>query len=282
MQNYPALTNEQQEILNELKAMDAADTIAGCYRDVPNIVYHHPECPGFSSTTLKRIVSRSYNHWFLAQDERDEHLVFGSAFHVFHNEPHNFDAEFIVAPTSDRKSAEWRAAKAAAGGRAVLTMEDFEAIQVMRDKLREHPVARQYLLGAEHELTYFVRDRETGILKKCRVDAYKPGLLSDLKSTQNAAESAFARDSRKFLTRISAAYYCEILTEHYQALHREFFLLACEKAHPWEIAVYRVSEESISRGETEVRQALRIIRKIQDEGPGAWKGYELAVKDIAI
>lgn len=282
MQNTPILTAEQADILEELKSMDAADTIAGCYNDIPNVVYHHPECPGYSSTTLKRIIAQSYNHWFEKQEERDDSLVFGSAFHVYNNEPHNFDQEFIIAPTSEKRSAEWKAVAAMAGGRAVLSREDFETVKVMSVKLMEHPIARDLLNGSQRELTFFSRDQETGLLKKIKVDAYKPMLPSDLKSTMNASPQAFARDSRKFLTRVSAAFYCEVLTDHFQKIHRDFYLIACEKVEPREIAVYRVDDDSIDRGVEDVRRALRIIRRVLDGGIASWKGYDLSVTNISI
>lgn len=276
------MRQDHLDILRELQAMAACGTLRGCYADIPIDVYHHPECPGYSSTTIKRIIQRSYNHWYIARDENRQPLRFGNAFHCYVDDPELFRQLYQVAPTDRRNSAEWSAAKITAGEKILLTFNEFESIKVMSQKLYEHPDASPLLKDARSELSYFSVDQVTGLIKKCRVDAIKGRALSDLKSTLDASSTSFSWDSKKYLYRISAAYYLEIVSEVTGLRHNDFHLIACEKEEPFEIKVYRVSDASIEKAQEEIRQALQTIRTILVNGPSAWKGYQLGVEDIHI
>lgn len=276
------LTPEHREILCQIIQAELDGTLAGCYADVPIQVYHHPLCSGYSSTTIKRIVEQSYNHWFVTKDTNSRALRFGSAFHAFCNEPHVFANEYVVLPFDDRRSAEFKDAKEKVGNKIIILNPEFRAIEAMSRKLLNHPDAAPFFTGSQFELTYFSKDAATGLWKKCRTDIKKGNKAADLKTCMNASMLAFAYDAKKFLYRISGSYYLEIITEVEESTHRDFILIPCEKVDPWEAAVYRVDDSSLDRAQTEIRNALGIIRNVLDQGDSAWGGYQLGIKDIAI
>lgn len=265
---------QNKDLLETMKMMARDGTLRGCFADIPVDVYHHPECPGVSSTQLKGILKQSYKHYELERGKSTAALRFGSAFHCFVNEPEEFVNSYQII---HKKSSEFLAP-----GKLALMDSDFLTIQNMAKKLYVHPDAGPLLSGAQNELSYFSVDSETGILKKCRVDAIKDDVISDLKSCEDASPDGFRRASQKWLTRVSAAYYLEIVSETLMRHLNIFNLIACEKDDPYEIAVYKVSEESLIRGSAEVRKALSIIKTIKEQGVSAWKGYELGIKDISI
>lgn len=276
------LTVFHKQILCDIISAEINGTLKGAYSDIPIQVYHHPLCSGYSSTTIKRLVEQSYNHWFVSKDEESKSLQFGSAFHTFSNEPHLFDEVYSVVPVDDKKTAEWRAAKKALPNKILLTSSEFKAIEIMSRKLFNHPDAGPLLKGAQFEVTFFSQDQETGLWKKCRTDAIKGGAVSDLKSTRSASPISFVMDSKKYLYRISAAFYLEVISEVYSKLYKDFYLIPCETAEPFECAVYRVSDFSIEKAQAEIRQALGTIRTILNEGEKAWRGYQLGIKEISI
>lgn len=185
----------------------------------------------------------------------------------------------MVCPFDSKRGDDWRNYKANAGarGKILLLQKEFKCLEVMSKKLWQHPDAAALLTGAQFETTFFVRDQRTGILKKCRTDALKrtgQTVISDLKTTYDASPEPFSYDCRKFLYRISAAYYTQIVAEFYGELVEGFYLIPCEKVEPYEITVYKVPDESMLKGSTEVAEALDKIAAIQ-KNPSAWRGYPL-------
>jgi hypothetical protein len=276
------MRSEYLEILKELIAMnDRGGLERACFDDIPIQVYHHPLCPGSSSTTIKTILKKSWNHCGAAESK--DSLVFGSAFHCFNNEPHLFRDQFMVCPFDKKRGADWEQTVAIAEktGKIILMQRDFKTIEVMSKKLWLHPDASELLTGAQFELTFFSRDQATGVLKKCRVDALKNKIPSDLKTTWDASEESFRRDSKKFGYGISAAFYLEILSEYFGELLNNFYLIPCEKEEPHEINTFRVHPDSIIAANDEIRLGLATIAKLQND-PKAWRGYPLGDKKLFI
>lgn len=262
------------EILMTLISMADRGILTGCFADIPVEIYHDKRCPGFSSTQLKGILKKSYKHWELEDGIDTKATRFGTAFHCFVNEPETFVNTYQII--HNKKSAFLEP------GKIALMDDDFKTIEVMSKKLFSHPDAGPLLQDAQNELSYFSIDQQTGVLKKCRIDAIKDGKISDLKTTTDASIESFGRDSRKYMTRVSAAYYLEIVSEVLGEHLNTFNLIACEKNEPYEIAVYKVSDISIEKGSSEVRKALGIIQNISENPEKAWRGYDLGIQDIYI
>ena len=262
------------DILQTLISMADKGTLTGCFADVPVEVYHHSQCPGISSTQLKGIIKKSYAHFCNEKRTESPALKFGSAFHCFVNEPEEFSNTYqiIYGEKTERLQS----------GRIALSIDDFETIKVMQKKVFEHPDAGPLIFDAQFELTYWSVDQQTGILKKCRVDAIKNKIISDLKSCADASAETFARDARKYLYRISGAYYLEIVSEVLGEHLETFNLIACEKQQPHEINVFRISDNSLRKANEEIRHALKIIQTIHEQGAKAWSGYDLGIKDLHI
>lgn len=278
------LSAENKDILVQIINMELKGSLTGSYADVPSQVYHHPLCSGYSSTTLKRITEQSYNHWFVSRDEESKSLFFGSAFHAFCNEPEIFSQEYVISTADKRNSADYKALakKHEKSGVKILTAPEFKMIEVMSKKLFEHPDSAPLIKQAKSEIAFFSQDQETGLWKKCKLDSLKGRSISDLKTTTNAAPLSFASDARKYLYRVSASFYLEVVSEVTGVQHKDFYLIACENEAPHEVAVYRVDDGSIEKAQTEIRTALAKIKKVLTDGPNAWTGYATGIKDIAI
>lgn len=272
------------EILRELIDMNEKGKLdRASFDDIPIQVYHHPNCPGVSSTTIKTILKKSWNHCGQMNDE-SESLTFGSAFHCFVNEPHLFNDQFQIAPFRKRRGADYDSIKEVARqrGKILLMQHEFKTIEVMSKKLFAHPFISTLFTNARYEITFFSRDAETGVLKKCRVDVLNDRKIpSDLKTTWDASEDSFRRDAKKFDYGLSAAFYLEIMSEYYGELLNTFYLIPCEKKEPHETDAYRVHPESIAVASDKIRQCLRKIAMLEKD-PSLWRGYELGDKTIMI
>lgn len=278
------LSAENKDILIQLIELELNDTLQGCYAGIPNEVYHHELCPGYSSTIIKRILEQSFNHRFVNKSGDDSSFRFGSAFHCFNNEPENFKKYYAISQFESRRGNDFKkySDDCKKMGKTILLNKDFELLKLMSAKLHAHPDSSALIRGAQCELTYFSKDSQTGLWKKCKVDGIKGRSIYDLKTCQSAAPTYFIQDARKFLYRISGSYYCEIVTEVTGERHDEFNLIACEKDEPNEIAVYPIHEQSLEKAQGEIRSVLDKILKIKLNPESAWRGYDLGKQKIVI
>lgn len=275
--DFPA---QKRELLCDILASERDGTLKGIYADIPIEVYHHRLCSGYSSTLIKKLVEASFNRAKVELIGNDKALRFGSAFHAFCNEPQIFAKEYIVSPVNDSRTKEWQAC--VDSGKTVLSAKDFRTIEVMSRKVFSHPDIAPIMYGSEFEVTAFSQDPETGLWKKARADIKQSIDLYDLKTCANASEVFFTLDAKKFLYRISAAWYLGVFSEAVGVQFNSFSLIACEKEEPNDCALYRVSDFSIQKAKPEIRKALDLIFKILIDGPKAWTGYELGAKEILI
>ncbi len=278
------LSPDDRAVLIWLIEAEIKNELQGCYSDISDRVYHHPLAPGYSSTTLKRILSQSYNHYVVSSAEKSDTLRFGSAFHKYRLEPQNFLRDYVVCPVDHKGSAEYKKAVRENPLKDVITISDFRCIEKMSRKVYQHPRAAELFEGAEFELAWWSKDEETGLWKKCKTDVYprRYRIINDLKSCMSAAKDAFERDAKKFMYRVSAGFYCEVVEDVTGLPHEDFRFTASEKVDPWELAVHQTHEDSLVRGRDESRRALREIKRIHDGGPDAWRGYPLNVEKILI
>lgn len=266
-----ALKRHEQEILRELQERAVNGTLAGIYDNIPIDVYHHPQCPGISSTTIKSVL-RSLEFFEINGVKQTSRLRFGSAFHCFSLEPARFQADYYVK--KDKKD------RGPDDGRIVMSSNDFECIRKMDWKLREHPDASKLLYNAKVEHTAFIQCRITGLWKKCRMDAWKGIDVSDLKSTVDASPKEFARTCAVYGYPISGAYYTGILDE-LLSLRHNFNLIACENEEPFGINVFRLSDRTRGRAEVRITEALQTLKRAR-ENPEAWRGYPLGIKELEV
>lgn len=251
------MTQEHLQVLKELQELHSRGELVGAFDNIPIEVYHHPSCPGISSTQLKVVMKKSIAHWEASRSEDTEEKAFGRIFHNFISEPHLIDK-----------------AKS----------KDILLASTMFNNMKQHPIARSLLHGAQFEVSFFSIDQETGLLKKCRADLiqWDDKIVGDFKSTRDASLDSFLYDCKKFGYRTSAAFYLEIISEAMNDRWEDFRLIASEKEHPNQTAVYRIHEKSLQEAQAEIRTGLNKIKEAIDRGEYAWKGYSQNVTDILI
>ena len=249
-----SLSIDHQAVLALLKLLESKGELVGAFEDIPIEVYHHPECPGISSTTLKTVLKRSYAHLGHSKFDTKE-MSFGRLFHSFISEPHLIES-----------------AKS----------KDVLLAHKMYANMMRHPIISSLMNGAQHEVTFFSKDEETGLLKKCRADGYNQGIVFDVKTTQDASLGSFVNDCKRYNYRSQAAYYLEVISEAMGFRHEDFRFIASEKEDPCESAIYRTHARSIEEASQEIRIALNKIKEAIDGGVSTWKGYSLNDTEILI
>lgn len=209
-------------------------------------------------------------------------MMLGSALHARVLEPHVYDDEYIVAPEGiDRRTKEgklrWADFEAESEGRIALRAEDAAHIEGMAAAVHAHPAASAILrLPGKCEQSYFWTDPETGIECKCRPDWHSDDrrLIADVKTTEDASPSGFARSVIKYRYYVQAAFYQQGITAE------QFVFLAVEKKPPYAVGVYVTPLPAIERG---FRDAMDDLRRIATcRAANEWPAYGDEIQSLRL
>lgn len=135
----------------------------------------------------------------------------------------------------------------------------------------------------EFELSIVWVDPETGVTVKGRFDAYNPehagGTIGDGKSTEDARRDAIEKTIFNFGYYRQASLYrggtaaVDLPAEH-------FAIIALEKKHPFNTAVYRIRDDLMQLGTEENRALLELYA--HHKSTDTWPGYPDEVTDIGV
>jgi hypothetical protein len=248
----------------------------GIYPGISNADYHRD--PALGSTSLKTLATRTPAHY---QHDKT-HPKFSDAFTLgtaAHSLILEGSTEGIVVVHADNwltKDAKTSKAEALAAGKQPLLTKEMAQVWAMRDAVMDHPVARELFIGHKAEQSVFWD--EDGLTLKCRPDAWKPGVLVDLKTTLNADPNEFGKTAHNFGYHQSAAHYIDgVKAATGEELPFHFVLV--EKTAPYLVSVVELDWEAIEIGRSLNDRAKRIYRECLESGN--WPGY-LAAEPIAL
>jgi hypothetical protein len=240
--------------------------------------------PGISKSHLDEVAEKSLLHYWQKYinpnrppAEEKDHLIVGQATHVAILEPDLFTSEYVESPAFNMRTKDGKLMFAnfveENPGKQILHPEDYKMCLDLRDAVYKHPVAPGLLSGGETEQSFFVNDKETGELIKCRFDFLKHGggLAADLKTAKNASPSGFARDAANFRYDIAPAWYFDVLRQLYGEVPKHWVWLVIEKEPPFAIGIYYARPADIERAyECARRDFSRIVKAKKDNH---WPDY---------
>jgi len=182
----------------------------------------------------------------------------------------------VVLWTGRRAGKEWEAFKAANEGREILIQSEWDKLMGERAEalnavqmILTHPEAGPELAGCqyEHALTW----EEPGIGPcKALIDAWKPGMVADVKCSRDICERAFWSSSWQAGTHLQLAWYMRGLRANGHDVSRAV-IIAQESAPPFDVAVFDVDPQLLAHGEKECLRIAREYRMAEERGhfPGA-------------
>ncbi|WP_018812815.1 PD-(D/E)XK nuclease-like domain-containing protein [Salinispora pacifica] len=265
-------------------------TDPGVYAGIRDTVYHADPVPqgSLSSSGARRLIPPScpaiYKHWRDSGQNPKRDFDLGQAAHslVLGAGPE------IVEVTHDN----WRtnAAKDAAGearqaGKVPLLTKDYEVVQAMAAKLREHPTAAALLRpeGGRPELSMFWVDPETRIWCRARtdwLDVSRPGrlIVPDYKTCVSAAPDDLQRVIWDHGYHQQADWYLGGLRALGVASDdSQFVFIFQEKRPPYLVTVAQPDPFALRVGSHLNRQARHLYRECVTSG--RWPGY---TDDVAL
>lgn len=248
--------------------MTITSTKPGIYAGISNADYHADGALG--STSLKTLATRTPAHYQhdKTHPKSSDAFTLGTAAHSLILE--DDDSAFTVVNAANwmTKAAKEAKEDALLSGCVPLLVKDYEQVVAMRDSVMAHPVARELFTAHRAEESVFWD--EDGLMLKCRPDAWKPGLLIDLKTTRDANPNEFGKTAHEYGYHQSAAHYIDgVKAATGEELPFHFVLV--EKTAPYLVSVVELDIEAINIGRALNDRAKRIYRECVESN--TWPGY---------
>ena len=190
-------------------------------------------------------------------------------------ETYDFYKEFAVAPNVDRRTKEgkelWSKFVAESEGKDVITEEQFEVIDAMRNAMLATPFVSK-LINGEHEVSLFWTDEDTGIKCKCRPDSLndKLKIVVDYKTCDNAETRHFMRKAIDLGYDLQASYYLDGVKST-TGLDCIFVFIAQEKKPPYAVNILQADDVFIRSGRQLYKDMLATYKECTETGN--WWGY---------
>jgi len=242
-------------------------------------VYHANPAVSHSKLEVFRKRPRLYQMRYVTRElpEPEPTAAFriGSAAHCAILEPEKFPTQYAQRPEGiDRRTKEgkaaWESFTAQHAGKEFLDAAEWAQIAAMGNAVRDNPLASMLLAQGGAELSWRV---ETGAIPlQCRTDWFahigcelsggRP-YVADIKTIDSLDADAFRSFERAAFTygyHRQAGFYLPLITEVLGVPVTDFFFIAVEKQAPHGVAVFRLTDEAIARGQDESLADLRRLK----------------------
>ena len=245
-----------------------------------NATYHaHPAISKSGLDQINRSPSH-YQAWLTEDRIETAAMKLGTAAHCDILEPDRFKTDYIAMPEGlDRRTKEGKAryAELESSGKIILAMDDYLAVQAMRESVMSHPSARELLAEGMAEQSFFGRLWDVDV--KCRPDWLNNGIVVDLKTTTDASLNGFSKSIANFRYAVQAAFYSDILASLGHDVVA-FLFIAVEKTAPYAVGVYELDDMSLEIGREQYQRDLDTYRRCVESGE--WPAYSSSIERISL
>lgn len=258
----------------------------GLVKGISNDDYH--KGPGVSRSFLWTLLDKSPADARVEKEETDA-MAMGTALHTAILEPNRFEREYKVIPADcrvgsgkgQRERLSTFEATAEINGWTTIKAEDMESIKRMANAVRSNEDAKVLLEGIEAEVSgYWFDPDEKDVLCKIRPDGIQTatGILVDLKKAADARERIFVNKAHGMGYHVQAFMCLYGMTHITGVEHQEFRFIVAEDHEPWNVVVYRASQEFLHVGGIDFGRAFRLY--VECLRSGKWLGYPGGVHDL--
>ena len=218
----------------------------------------------------------------------------GSSAHTAILEPGQYNRRYAIKPDSiDRRTKDGKIAFAAFEaeniGKTIVSQEEHDQVSSMFHAVNFHKLASQLLSAGMAEASW----RTQGAMPlQCRTDWFNSAgcelsngrpYVADLKTVESLDEQAFSNFQKavfRYGYHRQAGFYLPLITEITGAPVWDFFFIAIEKVEPFGVAVYRLSDDAVARGQDESIEDLRAIKACMDSG--IWPNIEEKLHELGL
>lgn len=225
-----------------------------------------------------------------AKHKPSPEMRFGTLCHSLILEPETFDKRYQVGGPINPKTGKafgtdtkaWEAFEAGLPpGQTIISAEDHERAKRVRDAVLEHPKVRRLLEGAEHEVSYFWTDQESGVDCKARPDAIsRLGIFADLKITQDVRAFVWQKAIHERGHHFQAAFYLDGHRQVQGGKAVPWVWICAEPEEPFGVKVYEIAPRLLRQGLVEVGRALALYKTCSESNE--WPGYSEDIEVIDV
>ena len=229
------------------------------------------QAEGVNKSTLWNLRKSPAHYKYFLENQREDTaaFAFGRAVHAAILTPSAFKKDFVVIPEGiDRRTKagkeEYQAFLDASAGKEILTAADAETVKAIVKAFKKNRDAVQLLKGTKREKPLFWTD-DNGILCKCRIDAYKAGLIVDLKTAQDAETETFTKEALRYGYDVQAAHYLDAYQHKESAVRPEWYFIVIEKTEPYAINILRADIGFLDYGFIRRQELIEKLKACQDQ-----------------
>ena len=249
-----------------------------CYRRRPALFY-------------KKYVAKT-----LPQPEETGAFRLGSAVHCAVLEEKEFASRYVLKPDCDRRTKEGKIqfAEFAAqhAGKTLLDADEMAQVVAMREAVAAHPIASRLLAEGIPEMTWRKAQPNALGALQCRTDWFAPcgceisefhPYALDIKTVESLDSDAFRNFERAAFSygyHRQAGFYLPLINEILEYPVSRMYYVAVEKVEPFGVAVYKLSDDAIARGQDEnIADLVRLKKSLEDNH---WPNIEPTVHELKL
>lgn len=277
----------------------------GIYPELP--IEHYHAGPGYSSTHIKCILQDSpfvFRHRFIIEPERPNpdkwgerkhDMILGGMVAALADSAATFARGYMVMDEKAAKASKntnefkgtWRDAVAANPDKTVVLPAEVDKAMAICEAIYRHPdpATREQLQefmnrpDLRSECSHYLRDEETGLLVKTRLDLSVPKrMAADIKTTADCGPVAYSRRLRDNQAHIQAAMGLDIQNRAEGGWIKEVLHIVVEQSAPHDVAVYRLGQLSLDIGYRKYRHGLKLLAKCLETD--TWPGKVCGVASV--
>lgn len=241
--------------------------------------------PELSRSQLWTLYTKSPFHYrFADKDEIDPaHMTRGKLAHYAVLQPEWLPKVYATAPKMNKNTNAWKelVVKAFSDGLILVDQEEMDKVLRMAEMCHRESIVREFIAASSVEESYTWADEQTGVLLRCRPDAYngKLALMGDYKTTRDASPRAFARSVASYGYHLQEAVYMDGIRRNGLPVEGTIFI-AQESSAPFAVQVYELSPDATGTGQAIYREALARFKACEDAD--SWPAYGGGVQTLEL
>ncbi len=244
--------------------------------------------PGISKTGLCKLdeAAASYKHYCCQKEighrPSSASKDLGKIFHALMDG--SFYTEYAIVPDIRRGTKAWLAEEKKHAGKMLVKAKDVEISIAMADAVKryESELNEDLLSAGDYEVSYYWRDKITGLLCKCRPDFISSDqkIVVDFKTARRVEHEGFKWDAYNYHYYVSAAFTLQGV-EAVTGIRpdRYIFLVVCSEP-PHLVASYEASTEEIELGKEFISRNLINLKICNFHGH--WPGLPATIKPLGL
>jgi hypothetical protein len=261
-----------------------------------------------SSTGARRLIRSPLHFYGTTLDPQrpapkaNDAFIAGTLAHCALLEPDSLSSRYAIVPPSaprrpssiqrnaKKPSADtvyaiewWDAFALEHAGAEIIDADQLQTAHRQAASIRALPEIGPLMAAGEPELSAFWTDKATGMRCKCRPDWTSHGagsvVLLDLKTTQDASESAFRRSIWNYRYDMQAAWYSDGYEQASGDMTMGFVFVCVESDWPHAAAAYMIDDEFMAGARADNRRALELYSRCKRENK--WPGYADTIRVLS-